>query len=87
MVTIRAAGARVFRTASKSTVGVNGLRKSTAWPPEASLRTISLAGNLLLMHLLVGLLGLPAVPANLLAVLLCSLVNFTASDRFVFRVT
>ena len=39
------------------------------------------------MRLFVGLLGMPAVPANLLSVLLCALVNFTASDRFVFRIT
>jgi putative flippase GtrA len=45
----------------------------------------SLIGNLLLMRLLVGTLGVPAVPANLAAVTACSLVNFFASDRAVFR--
>jgi putative flippase GtrA len=48
---------------------------------------VSLAGNVLLMRLFVGLLGWPPIPANLLAVLLCALVNYTASDRFVFRIT
>jgi putative flippase GtrA len=48
---------------------------------------VSLTGNLVLMHLLVGLAGIPPVPSNLLAVLVCALVNFTASDRIVFRVT
>ena len=62
-------------------------RARRLWRFHASNGLISLAGNLLLMRLLVGLLGLPALPANLLAVLLCALVNFTASDRFVFRVT
>jgi putative flippase GtrA len=46
---------------------------------------ISLAGNLLLMRWLVGTLGVPAVPANLLSVLACALVNFLATDRMVFR--
>jgi putative flippase GtrA len=62
-------------------------RAQRLWRFHAANGLISLAGNLLLMRVMVGLLGLPAVPANLLAVLLCSLVNFTASDRFVFRVT
>jgi putative flippase GtrA len=68
------------------TAGAEG-RARRLWRFHASNGLISLAGNLLLMRLLVGLLGLPALPANLLAVLLCALVNFTASDRFVFRVT
>jgi putative flippase GtrA len=62
-------------------------RRNRLWRFHASNGLISLMGNLVLMRLLVGLLGLPAVPANLLSVLLCSVVNFTASDRFVFRVT
>ena len=62
-------------------------RAGRLWRFHASNGLISLAGNLLLMRLLVGLLGLPAIPANLAAVLLCALVNFAASDRFVFRIT
>ena len=46
---------------------------------------VSLVGNLLLMRLLVGSLGAPAIPANLVAVIVCSLINFLASDRVVFR--
>ena len=46
---------------------------------------VSLAGNLLLMRLLTGDLGIPPLPANLLAVLACSLINFSGSDRIVFR--
>lgn len=62
-------------------------RRQRLWRFHASNGLISLTGNLLLMRLLVGLAGVPPVPANLLSVLLCALVNFTASDRFVFRVT
>jgi putative flippase GtrA len=57
------------------------------WRFHATNGLISLAGNLLLMRLLAGLLHMPPIPANLLAVLLCALVNFSASDRFVFRIT
>jgi dolichol-phosphate mannosyltransferase len=48
---------------------------------------VSLAGNLVLMRLLVGLLDVPPIPANLLAVIACAVVNFTAGDRIVFRRT
>ena len=65
----------------------SGGRTARLWRFHAANGLISLAGNLLLMRLLVGLLDMPPVPANLLSVLLCALVNFTASDRFVFRVT
>ena len=45
---------------------------------------VSLAGNVLLMRLLVGTFGLPAIPANLLAVIACAAINYFASDRIVF---
>ncbi|MEP6916224.1 MAG: GtrA family protein [Acidobacteriota bacterium] len=48
---------------------------------------ISLGGNLALMTWLTGGMGLDAVPANLLAVAACSLLNFTASELAVFRST
>ncbi len=64
-----------------------GGRWRRLWRFHATNGLVSLAGNLLIMRLLVGLLGLPALPANLLSVLACALVNFTASDRFVFRIT
>jgi dolichol-phosphate mannosyltransferase len=64
-----------------------GRRLSRLWRFHAANGVVSLAGNLILMRLLVGLLGLSAIPANLLAVVACALVNFTAGDRFVFRVT
>ncbi|MFP5261052.1 MAG: GtrA family protein [Blastocatellia bacterium] len=44
----------------------------------------SLAGNLLLMFIFVGQARLNAFGANLITIAICSLVNFTLSDRFVF---
>jgi putative flippase GtrA len=46
---------------------------------------ISVLGNLFLMWLFVSRLGLHYFPANLIAIATCSLVNFFASDRLVFR--
>jgi dolichol-phosphate mannosyltransferase len=45
---------------------------------------VSIAGNLLLMNLLVGHLGLPVVGANLATVAGCSILNFILADRFAF---
>jgi putative flippase GtrA len=45
----------------------------------------SILGNLALMALLVGRLHAPPVPANVVAIGVCSLLNFLAADRFVFR--
>jgi putative flippase GtrA len=45
---------------------------------------ISLAGNLLVMRLLVGALHLPVLWANLGAITACGVVNFLVSDRLVF---
>lgn len=46
---------------------------------------VSLAGGAALMALLVHGAGLHYLPANLVSVLLCSVVNFAASDSWVFR--
>jgi putative flippase GtrA len=46
---------------------------------------ISIGGNALTMAWLVGVLGVPAVPANALAVGATSIVNFLIADRWVFR--
>lgn len=51
---------------------------------NATTGAMSLAGNLILMFLLVGGLRLDPRAANLIAIGLCSLVNFALSDRFVF---
>jgi putative flippase GtrA len=45
---------------------------------------VSITGNVLLMPLLVRAVGLPIVPANLVAALVCAAVNFAGADRFVF---
>ena len=46
---------------------------------------VSIGGNLLLMHLLVGQVHLPALAANPMSIAGCSVVNFLVSDRWVFR--
>jgi putative flippase GtrA len=46
---------------------------------------VSLAGNLLLMGVLVGRLHLAPVSANLIAVAACATLNFIAADRVVFE--
>ena len=48
---------------------------------------ISLAGNLLLMALFTGTLGLDPIMANGMAIVSCSLLNFAASELVVFRST
>ena len=45
---------------------------------------LSLAGNLLLMFVLVGGMKLNAIIANLITIAICSLINFMLADRFVF---
>lgn len=46
---------------------------------------VSLAGNLLLMRLLVGSLHVPVLESNLVAISVCSLVNFGLGDRVIFQ--
>jgi putative flippase GtrA len=45
---------------------------------------VSIAGNLALMAVLVSALHVPPVAANALAILVCSVVNFTLGERWVF---
>jgi putative flippase GtrA len=52
---------------------------------NASNGAVSIVGNVLLMRVLVGELGLNYVAANVLAIVACSLVNFFLGDRFVFH--
>jgi putative flippase GtrA len=47
--------------------------------------TFSILGNLALMKLLVDELHFEYLPANGIAIVVCSLVNFLVSDRFVFE--
>lgn len=46
---------------------------------------ISIFGNLFLMRLFVGVLGLLVLPANLATIAACFVANFLASDRWVFQ--
>jgi putative flippase GtrA len=46
---------------------------------------VSQAGNLLVMAVLCGALGMDALPANAVAIVACSLVNFAAGEVLVFR--
>jgi putative flippase GtrA len=47
--------------------------------------TVSLVGNLAVMAVLGGGFGMDPVPANLIAVVACSALNFLASEALVFR--
>ncbi|MGB8010365.1 MAG: GtrA family protein [Terriglobales bacterium] len=51
---------------------------------NASNGAVSLAGNLLLMRVLVGGFQFNYVASNVVAVGVCSVVNFLLGDRFVF---
>ncbi len=46
---------------------------------------VSLAGNVAVMAALTGVLGVPCVPASVMAILVCATVNFLAGDRWVFK--
>ncbi len=45
---------------------------------------ISLVGNVALMRVLVGVFSLRPIVANLLAIAVCAVINFLASDHWVF---
>jgi dolichol-phosphate mannosyltransferase len=47
---------------------------------------VSMTGNLILMSILVGRLGLPIAGANLASVAACSICNFFLADRIAFYV-
>ena len=51
---------------------------------HAANGAVSLLGNLVLMWLFVGILHVQPVIANICSITICSLVNFLASDRWVF---
>jgi putative flippase GtrA len=48
---------------------------------------VSIGGNLIFMSILVGRLGVAIVLANLISVLVCSLLNFMLADRLAFRIS
>ncbi len=45
---------------------------------------VSLGGNLLLMAVFTGRLHLPVLGANIIAIGICSVINFLLADRWVF---
>ena len=45
---------------------------------------VSIAGNLLFMHLFAGVMGFDPLVASLLSIPPCALLNFLVSDRWVF---
>jgi putative flippase GtrA len=45
---------------------------------------VSIVGNVAMMRLLVGTLGAPALPANLIAVVACSTLNFFAARSLIW---
>lgn len=68
-----------------------GLDKEGMWLRLARFHlangVLSLGGNLLLMRLLVGTWSMNYAVANGVSITICSLLNFLASDRFVFQGT
>ena len=46
---------------------------------------VSILGNLVLMSVLVGRFRLPATPANVLTVAVCSILSFFLADRIAFE--
>jgi len=63
--------------------------RPTAWPRQLlrfhlSNGLISLAGNLALMRLLVHTTHLPLLVSNLIAILCCSIANFSLSHKWTF---
>lgn len=55
------------------------------WKFNVTTGLVSLVGNLILMSVLVGRLGLPIVGANLVTVAACSIVSFILADRIAFE--
>jgi putative flippase GtrA len=45
---------------------------------------VSIAGNMILMTALVGIAGMSPLPANVVSIAACGLINFEVGDRFVF---
>jgi putative flippase GtrA len=60
-------------------------RPGSLWRFHLANGIVSLASNLLLMRLFTGRFGWAVVPANLLAISITSILNFSLGDRWVFR--
>jgi putative flippase GtrA len=61
-----------------------GNRIESLWRFQCSNGLVSIVSNLILMRLLAGWAGLPAFPANLMAITCTSLLNFWLSEHWVF---
>jgi dolichol-phosphate mannosyltransferase len=59
-------------------------RHPSLWRFHVANGLVSMLSNLVLMRAFTGWLGMPPVPANLLAIVLISFVNFYLGDRWVF---
>jgi putative flippase GtrA len=59
-------------------------REGSLWRFHLANGLLSLISNLVWMRIFTGGLGIPAVPANLLAITLTSTANFLLGDRWVF---
>jgi dolichol-phosphate mannosyltransferase len=79
---------RRFTWADRAMPAGNETRKANAIERllrfQLSNGAISLAGNLLLMRVLVGFAGISVWLASLLSITLCSWGNFLASDQWAF---
>ena len=61
-----------------------GGRPGRLWRFQLSSGLLSVVSNVVLMRVFTGWGGLPPVPANLLAIMGGSLVNFWVTERWVF---
>ena len=65
-----------------STTRIETLRRLAKFNITSGL--FSMAGNLILMGILVGRLGLPVTGANVVSVATCSICSFVLADRIAF---
>src|SRR6267143_5958098 len=68
----------------RSTTRSETLRRLAKFNVTSGL--VSIAGNLILMSILVGRLGLPVTGANVVSVVTCSICSFVLADRIAFEV-
>jgi putative flippase GtrA len=72
-------------TWSDRIVGCHGKRLSRLLNFHLSNGALSMAGNLILMRILVGHLGFNYFYGNAIAIATCAMLNYVAGDRIVFR--
>lgn len=60
-------------------------REGSLWRFHLANGLLSLVSNLIWMRVFTGWIGMPPVPANLLAIALTSTANFLLGDRWVFQ--